>query len=79
MSAERADVEAARTEAERAMQLGRPVAHSTVHTLLSGLHQADAEMVRLRADRDRWQEAYCEARLEARRILRKPMDPSVRT
>ena len=67
MSAERADVGVARAEAERMMLLGRPVAYTIVQTLLAGLDDADAEIVRLRVDRDHWQDAYCEARLEARR------------
>lgn len=58
---------AARTDAERMMELGSPVDHTTVRALLIELHDADAEIIRLRAERDRWQEAYCEARLEARR------------
>lgn len=49
------------------MELKRPVAYTTVRTLLSGLSHADSELVRLRSDRDRWQDAYCEARLQARR------------
>jgi hypothetical protein len=67
MVTERAEVEAARSEAERMMELKRPVAYTTVRTLLSGLSHADSELVRLRSDRDRWQDAYCEARLQALR------------
>ena len=63
---ERAEVGDARTEAERMMQLGYPVAYTTVLALLRGLDEADAEIAWLRTDRKRWQEAYCEARLEAR-------------
>lgn len=48
------------------MALGRPVAYTTVRTLLSGLDHANAELVRVRSDRDHWQDAYCEARLQAR-------------
>jgi len=48
------------------MQLGYPVAYTTVLALLRGLDEADAEIAWLRTDRNRWQEAYCEARLEAR-------------
>jgi len=66
-NAERDDPQDARTEAERMMQLGHPVSYSTVRTLLKDLHDADAEIAWLRTDRNRWQEAYCEARLEARR------------
>jgi hypothetical protein len=62
-----ADVGGARAEAERMMQLGQPVTCATVRALLAELHDANAEIVRVREDRDRWQEAYCEARLEARR------------
>ncbi len=53
----------------------RPVDYTTVRTLLAGLHDADKEMGRLRADRDHLQDAYCEARLEAR--LRHALDVSV--
>jgi hypothetical protein len=67
MTAERIDVGVARAAAERMMQLGHPVHYETVWTLLSALGQADADNVRLRAERDHWQDAYCEARLEARR------------
>ena len=67
VDAERADVKDARTEAERMMQFGRPVAYATVRTLLRDLRDADAEIAWLQTDRNRWQEAYCEARLEARR------------
>lgn len=49
------------------MLLGEPVPYTTVWTLLSALGQADTDIVQLRADRDRWQDAFCEARLEARR------------
>ena len=49
------------------MQLGHPVAYTTVRTLLTDLHDAYAEIAWLRTDRNRWQEAYCEARLEGRR------------
>ena len=64
---ESADVKDARTEAERMMQFGHPVAYATVRTLLKDLRDADAEIAWLQTDRNRWQEAYCEARLEARR------------
>ena len=67
MSAERAKVGAARIEAERMMQLGHAVEYATVRSLLDGLQNAAAEIERLRVDRDEWQEAYCEVRLEARR------------
>jgi len=67
MSAERAKVAAARAEAERMMELGRPVPYATVWTLLSALGQEEAENIALQSERDRWQDAYCEARLEARR------------
>ncbi len=66
MVAERDEVGNARSEAERMMELGRPVAYKTVRRLLSGLSDANNELVRVRSDRDRWQEAYCEARLQAR-------------
>ncbi len=49
------------------MQFGHPVAYATVRTLLKDLRDADAEIAWLQTDRNRWQEAYCEARLEARR------------
>ena len=48
------------------MELGRPVAHEIVESLFAALGTADTEIVRLRAERDHWQDAYCEARLEAR-------------
>ncbi len=48
------------------MELGRPVTYEIVQSLLSGLCTADTEIVQLRAERDHWQDAYCEARLEAR-------------
>ena len=48
------------------MELGRPVTYEIVQSLLSGLCTADNEIARLRAERDHWQDAYCEARLEAR-------------
>jgi len=67
MSTERVELASARAEAERMMALGEPVPYTTVWTLLSALGQADREIVALRADRDRWQDAYCEARLETRR------------
>lgn len=67
MVSERAEVEAARSEAERMMELKRAVAYTTVRILIFGLSHADSELVRLRSDRDRWQDAYCEARLQARR------------
>ena len=66
VDAELPDVNDARTEAERLMQLGHPVAYTTVRTLLRDLHESHAEIAWLRTDRNRWQEAYCEARLEAR-------------
>lgn len=66
MSAERVGVGAARAAAERVMLLGQPVPYETVWELLAALSQADTENARLRADRDHWQDAYCEARLEAR-------------
>ena len=66
MKGKQADVGTVREDAERMMQLGQPVAYATVRALLAELHDADAEIVCLREDRDRWQEAYCEARLEAR-------------
>lgn len=55
------------TEAEQMMELGRPVTYATVRTLLSGLSDANALLDQLRSERDQWQEAYCEARLEALR------------
>jgi hypothetical protein len=61
-----ADVGTARADAERMMELGRPVTYEIVQSLLSGLCTADTEIVQLRAERDHWQDAYCEARLEAR-------------
>jgi len=67
MQAERVDLKHARTDAERMMQLGHPVPYRTVRTLLADLHDAYAEIAWLRSDRNRWQEAYCEARLEGRR------------
>ena len=60
-------MEGARVEAERMMQGGHPVAYTTVRSLLRSLQNADAEIAWLRSDRNRWQEAYCEARLEGRR------------
>ncbi len=67
MQAEPVDLKNARTEAARMMQLGHPVAYTTVRTLLTDLHDAYAEIAWLRTDRNRWQEAYCEARIEGRR------------
>ena len=67
MVTERDEVEAARSGAERMMELERPLAYTTVRTLLSGLSHANSELVRLRSDRDRWQDAYCEPRLQAHR------------
>lgn len=57
----------ARAEAERMMRLGDPVAYAVVRTLLRDLDDANAEIAWLRNDRNRWQEAYCEVRLDARR------------
>ena len=67
MVADQTEVGAAVSEAERMMELGRPVTYATVRTLLSGLTHADALLDQVRSERDQWQEAYCEARLEARR------------
>lgn len=67
VEAEHPDTEGARVEAERMMQLDHPVAYTTVRALLRSLQVADAEIAWLRTDRNRWQEAYCDARLEGRR------------
>jgi hypothetical protein len=57
----------AHRRASRSQTEAIPVAYAMVRTLLRDLHDAGAEILWLRSDRDRWQEAYCEARLETRR------------
>ena len=67
MVADQTELGAAVTEAEQMMELGRPITYGTVQTLLTALSDAGALIDQLRSERDQWQEAYCEARLEARR------------
>jgi hypothetical protein len=67
VDADHARLADARAEAERMMRLGHPVGYAIVRALLRELDDSNTEIAWLRNDRNRWQEAYCEVRLDARR------------